>query len=447
MSMSPTDLGPDKSIDAKDVNKDDIYDLLGEDKEDEVIDLKGEKDDKSEKPDKTDKVEKKSKADKPDEKKDDKDADEDKDKGDEDEEVDELDEIEKELADVTDDELELTTPVRRSEILKKFPTLFKEFPYLEKMYYREQKFTEMFGTVDDAEAIVEKAGTLDKFEADLMKGNTTRVLQTVKSENPRAFAKMVDEYVNTLYTVDPQAYYTVISNVVKQGIGKLMEAGKKKNDGDMQAAAEIMHEFMFGEKEIDATPVRLSGKLGKEEEDEPEDKFTKREEMFLQRQLDNNKSEVNTRITNRLKATIEHHIDPKGSMTEYVKRNATKDALDNLDKIMKGDKRLSQILDKLWERVITSDFSKDTISSVESTYLSKAKTLLVPVIKKARNEALRGLGRRVKDDEDETDNKGHLPVGRTASKQGSNKKPVTDKEKAKAIPAGMSNRDFIMSDD
>ena len=35
------------------------------------------------------------------------------------------------------------TPVRRKEILAKYPKLFKDFPYLEKAYYREQQFTEV----------------------------------------------------------------------------------------------------------------------------------------------------------------------------------------------------------------------------------------------------------------------------------------------------------------
>lgn len=57
---------------------------------------------------------------------------------------DELKELEEELEGPKEEDLELTTPVRRKEILKKYPTLFKDFPYLEKAYYREQQFTKYF---------------------------------------------------------------------------------------------------------------------------------------------------------------------------------------------------------------------------------------------------------------------------------------------------------------
>src|SRR5262245_51212983 len=67
-----------------------------------------------------------------------------------DEESDELSELEQELQGPTDEQLELVTPVRRREILKKYPNLFKDFPYLEKAYYREQQFTELLPTIEDA---------------------------------------------------------------------------------------------------------------------------------------------------------------------------------------------------------------------------------------------------------------------------------------------------------
>src|SRR3990167_5987165 len=51
---------------------------------------------------------------------------------DEDEEVDELAELEEELKDPSEEDLELTTPVKKREILAKYPTIFKDFPSLEK---------------------------------------------------------------------------------------------------------------------------------------------------------------------------------------------------------------------------------------------------------------------------------------------------------------------------
>src|SRR4030095_10511453 len=135
--------------------------------------------------------------------------------GDEDEEVDELAEIEDELEEPSEEQLELVTPVRRREILKKYPNLFKEFPYLEKAYYREQQFTELLPTIDDAKAAVEKSQILDRFEGDLMSGNAETVLKAVQASNPKAFLKIVDDYLPTLAKVDEKAYFHVLGNVTK----------------------------------------------------------------------------------------------------------------------------------------------------------------------------------------------------------------------------------------
>src|SRR6187399_3217989 len=132
-----------------------------------------------------------------------------------DEEVDELKELEEELEGPKEEDLELTTPVRRREILAKYPQLFKDFPYLEKAYYREQQFTELLPTIQDAKTAVEKARFMDDIDQSLMSGDITTVLEAAKSENSDAFYKIADNYLPTLKKVDSQAYYHVLGNVVK----------------------------------------------------------------------------------------------------------------------------------------------------------------------------------------------------------------------------------------
>ena len=68
-----------------------------------------------------------------------------------------LKEIEEELEGPKEEDLELTDSSSRKEILAKYPKLFKDFPYLEKAYYREQQFTEVFPTIQDARVQCEKA--------------------------------------------------------------------------------------------------------------------------------------------------------------------------------------------------------------------------------------------------------------------------------------------------
>src|SRR3990167_8906787 len=99
---------------------------------------------------------------------------------------------------VTEPEPEIITHARRKEILAKYPTIFKDFPFLEKSYFREQKYAELLPTLDDAREAVERSETLKKFEGDLLNGNSESVLQSVLAQDKESFAKIVDNYLPTL---------------------------------------------------------------------------------------------------------------------------------------------------------------------------------------------------------------------------------------------------------
>src|SRR6188768_4352763 len=177
----------------------------------------------------------------------------------EEEEEDPLKELEEELKEPTEEDLELTTPVRRKEILAKYPQLFKDFPYLEKAYYREQQFTEVFPTIQDARTSAEKAGVLDQVEREVMSGYISSVLSAARSENQDAFYKVVDNYLPALRKVDSQAYFHVLGNVIKDTIITMVKEGRQLGDqgAPLQAAANVLNQFVFGSQTF-TPPQQLS---------------------------------------------------------------------------------------------------------------------------------------------------------------------------------------------
>lgn len=402
------------------LNKEDIIDVLDKEDDTDVIPLEDKDKKKEEK-----KVETK-------------DEDEDDEIEDEDDE-DELKELEEELEEPTEDQLELVTPVRRREILKKFPTLFKEFPYLEKAYYREQQFTELLPTIDDAKEAVKAKETLDNFENDLMGGNTETILKAIKNENPRAFNKVVDDYMTTLAKVDEKAYHHVIGNTIKYVISGMVVEGRRSNNEALQTAAQLLNQFVFGSSEFEQ-PKKLSTDSGPDPKD---DELSKREQAFIKKQLETTNNDLNTRVNNALKNTIDANIDPKQSMTDYVRRNASREALEELETLINKDSRFKSLVDKLWEKAAKDNFSKDSVDRIRSAYTSKAKTLLPSVIKKARNEALKGMGKRVASEEDEekSPKKGPVTPGKPSSQSKGGKI-----NKAEDIPRGMNTLDFLSQD-
>ena len=409
-------------------DKDDVIKILGEDEpddDDKPLDLTPKKKGKEKDGEET-----------PDEDIDDEDVDSDGEEPDEDE--DELEDLIKETEEPTEEQLELMTPVRRKEILKKYPNLFKEFPYLEKAYYREQQFTEVFPTINDAKEARESKETLDRFGQELMSGNVETILRTVKEENGNSFAKIVDDLLPTLAKVDEGAYHHLLGNTIKHTIVAMVAEAKRQNNNEtLLSAAQILNQFVFGNSEF-SPPSRLSKE---EKADDKTPELDRREQEFTRRQFETTRTDLNTRVNNSLKATIEQHIDPRSSMTEYVKKQAVREASETLNKLFVQDKRFTEIADRLWKDAFKNNFSKESVDRIRSAYLSKARTLLPSVIKKARNEALRGMGKRVKDEEDTTPTR-----NRSASNDKPQSKPRGKITNARDIPREMKTLDFLMQD-
>lgn len=339
----------------------------------------------------------------------------------------ELEELEDEEKEEVPEEIELRTPVRRKEILAKYPTLFKDFPYLETAYYREQQYTEILPTIDDAREAVERADQLSSYEKDLSTGNNESILKTIKDNNPQAFSKLVDNYLPNLAKVDQTAFYHVIGSVSSSVIKSMVEESQRTNNEDLKAAALILNQFVFGKSEFVAPQ-----KFGPDER--PNEQLNNERQEFIRERYDSARGDLSTKVENVLTSTISNHLDPKGQMTDYLRKNATKDCLSSLDSAIAGDTRFQAVLNNLWKKAFENNFTRDSIEKIRSAYLSKAKTILPTLIQRTRSEALRGLSKNRED----KDRKGPVTPGRSAA--------PTSKESGTKIPAGMKTLDFFNQD-
>jgi hypothetical protein len=415
-------------------DKDDVINFLGDEdptEKDEPLDLTPPKKEKAEKTDEE--------SDESDDTTDDA-EDEDADGEEPEDDEAELEDLLEETEEPDAEKLELTTPVRRKEILKKYPNLFKDFPYLEKAYYREQQFTEIVPTLEDAREAVRSKQTLDRFEQELMGGNVQTIFKAVKDEDPNSFYRIVDNLLPMLASVDEAAYHHLLGNNIKHTITAMVQEARRSNNEVLLSAAQILNQFTFGTSDF-VPPSKLS-KEAEKQDDPKENQLSQREKEFTQRQFTIAKESLNTRLNNTLKATIEAHIDPRGSMGEFVKKAAIRQVTEELNNLISKDSRFRVITDKLWAAAHKANYDKESMDRIRSAYLSKSKTLLAPVIKKARNEALKGMGKRVRETVDETEE-----TTSPTKKSRSTERPRSDNsgKKSGGIPAGMSSLDFLNS--
>lgn len=311
------------------------------------------------------------------------DSDKDDEEEDDDDEIDIVDtedEVEKLDLEKPDDDIEIAAPPRKREILAKYPNIFKDFPFMEKVIYRDRQYTELFGSFDDAKEIASKKEIFDQFDNQLMSGDTEQVLKSVKDADPKAFDKIVDNYMKSLAKVDKDAYFEVASNVIRQAV---LEMSQDENYKD--AAMELNRWMGWGTK-LTSPKARVEEKQTAEQSEAEKERLAYVQERFV-----GARDTLQTQTNNSLKATIDSYIDPRGQMTGYLKKKAIGDALDHLGEGMNADPSFRKNLDNLWRASFNAKFSQESLDKIKRFYLGRAKSILPKAIAKARAEALKDL--------------------------------------------------------
>lgn len=336
-----------------------------------------------------------------------------------------------------EDDINVEAPPRKKEILKEYPELFKKFPFLEKMMYRDREYTELFGSFDDAKEISEKSEIFNQFESQLLSGKTEEILKNVKDTDERAFNIIVDDYLPTLAKVDKEAYFHVVGNLNKRLIMEMVQEANETNNDDLKQAALLVNQFVFGTAKFTAPTNRVEKKESAEQSEAEQERLN-----FTKERFETARDDLQSQVDNTLRATISDYIDPKGNMSPYVKKNAISDAMKILGESIASDSTVVKNLDKLWRASFDSKFNKDSLGKIKSFYLSKARVNLKNAILKARSEALKDATPRENREKEEVVEETsrarprNIPPGR----------PSQPKGKTNGPQKGESVTDFFMRD-
>jgi hypothetical protein len=335
------------------------------------------------------------------------------------EDIEKLDLTEKE------EDLNVEAPPRKKEILKEYPELFKKFPFLEKMMYRDREYSELFGSFDDAKEIAEKSESFSNFENQLLSGNTEEILREVKTADEKAFNIIVDDYLPTLAKVDKDAYFHVVGNLNRRLIMEMVQEANDTNNEDLKQAALLVNQFVFGSSKFTAPTNRVEKKPDAEQSEAEQERLS-----FVKERFETSRDDLQTQVDNTLRATVSDYIDPKGVMSAYVKKNAVADAMKILSSSIASDSSVAKNLNRLWQAAFDDKFSRDSLGKIKSYYLSKAKPNLKNAILKARSEALKDLRpeTRTKETDDQEEETSRRPArtitpGRPSQPKGKNDGP------------------------
>tara|TARA_Y100000310_G_scaffold26486_1_gene25266 strand:+ start:5028 stop:6341 length:1314 start_codon:yes stop_codon:yes gene_type:complete len=403
----------------------------------------GKEDDTSEgdKDDESDEGDDDSKGDKDDKSLDDnEDTDEDKkDKKDEDEDS-ELDDDELKADEVAEAQ---GRPTFR-ELKKGFPELFKKHPQLKTVIFREEAYTAVFPTVDDAKDADRRLNALEEDIGDIFNGNPEGLIKALQERSPDKAIEFSKKFMAVLEAEDEGLYYQVASPLFLGLISQLDSIGRRDNNKNLTNAAKLINQFIYGSTALGDTGDRLSSstrkdpKLDKERQEleEKKDQYDRRIHQENHRQItDAYYSNISRMISSKIKRAMP-------DATPFVRKAMLNSVIGDIGETMEADGRHMGTMRSLWQRGQKDGFSRDSKTKILRALLERSRSLTNRSISKIVAEAVKGEKNKTKLD-DETGSKDD--VDKKVIKSTRRREARKARSSTGGPPSDMSDLDFLRS--
>lgn len=268
-----------------------------------------------------------------------------------------------------------------SQIKKEFPELFKKFPALRDVYFREKEYSELFPTVADARASAENSEVFDNFREDIFNGSGVRFVEALKDAD--ALVPVANKFLGNLYKVDRSAHWEVVSPILENIARAFYQEGKNRKDENITISAENLATFLFGDSEF-ASGNKTNIKAQPKSNEVDEERATFQRERF---QAFN--SDINESVTKDITSTIKAQLDERAkSLSNTMKDLLAEKILKEVDSIIRSDKGHMTHINGLWKKANSSGFSSEYKSRITSAYLERAKALVPGIRRKLVAEVL-----------------------------------------------------------
>jgi len=264
------------------------------------------------------------------------------------------------------------------QIEAKYPELFKDFPSLRHAFFREQEFSKLFPSMEDAKVASENVAIFNDLQADVLEGTGERLLNSLKEAD--SLKRFSTKFLSNLNKVDRDLHWEVIAPVLEDALRAFYREGKTRGSEDITNAADHLAIFLFGDPDVASGKKSITRQI---EEKEP--KVDPEQQKWRQERVNTFRSDVYDSCIDGITPMIQQGIPAETS--KFMKDALTKSILTEVDKLIASDKTHQSYVDKLWDKAIASGFNKDSKTSITAAYLARAKSLIPSVRRRLITEA------------------------------------------------------------
>jgi hypothetical protein len=288
-----------------------------------------------------------------------------------------------------DDDNEGTARVEFSAIKEKYPNFFKDFPDLRHAFFREQQFTEIFPTVEEAQKAAQDQVQYEEITSAVISGDAEKFLEELGGESKDGLAKFVENFIPALRNADKDLYFDVATPIVRNHVREVFAAGIRNKDANVVNAAKIVHKLLFGGNYDDIEndtplPDRRTTRRDKDKDDDEDKKeLSQRQNQKYHTLYQDVTNLVYSTLEKELEKGLEDLKDRPG-----LKKAVIKEAKERILAEMEKDQNYLTRINSLWQREQRNGFNGSLKPSFQTTFMGKARTILTKMRIEARKEIL-----------------------------------------------------------
>lgn len=266
---------------------------------------------------------------------------------------------------------------------EKFPTIFKEFPALRDMYFREKEFSALFPTVADAKEASDNNVAFSGLRDSVLSGDSAALFTAMSETDPKSLEKFASKVLPSLYSRNPDLHFKAVTPLLENVARQMYNNGKKSGNANMMNSALYLSEFIFGEDGVAKGEKTFTPK----EEAKPDTSVADERAAFLVEKFTAFNNEVTTDGTKGLSDLIlekgaagKLKIDPEGVFSKFIRDSISDKIIAEVNEQMSADKAHMAYMNSLWSKAAKDGYKGDWKARIISAYLARAKSL-VPTIR------------------------------------------------------------------
>jgi len=274
------------------------------------------------------------------------------------------------------------------ELREAFPDLFKKFPSMRDVFYREQEFTQIFPTIEDAKEASVNAQAYNNLSDKVLSGDSEDLLNAVKNTDEAAFKKLATSILPTIYKLSPDLHWQATVPLLQNLVRGFYVEGKRKGNDNIANAAEYLSDFIFNDISIARGEKSLIPE--RKEESEEAKKLAKDRSDFETQRYNTFFGDVRVGIDRDVKNMINERgkVDPDKVFSEFIRDTIINKVQAEVDKQLAADKAHMKYMSSLWEKAKREGYSEEWKSRISSAYLARAKSLIPSIRAKLISEAM-----------------------------------------------------------